>query len=75
MEVRMLQPIAVLVFGLIVIVLESAVLLKKQQGFGPSSIRMIGVTLVLTIATFLAVSTQAQDRFGQSLGFLGTIVG
>jgi hypothetical protein len=70
-----LQPIAVLVFGLIVIVIESYILLKRQQGVGSSTIRIFGVTLVLTIAMFLAVSSQAQDRFGQSLGFLGTIAG
>jgi hypothetical protein len=70
-----MQAIAVLVFGLMVIILESIIMMRRQQGIGPSFIRIVGVTLVLTVAVFLAVSNQAQDRFGQSLGFLGTIAG
>ena len=71
----MWPSVAVLIFGLIVIMIEAAILMKRQQGIGSSAIRFIGVTLILTMAMFLAVSNQAQDRFLQSLAFLGTIAG
>ncbi len=71
----MVQSIAVLVFGLIVVLIEAAILIKRQQGLGWSTIRIIGMTLILTFAIFLAVSNQAQDRFLQSIAFLGTIAG
>jgi hypothetical protein len=70
-----MESIAVLIFGLAVIGLEVYMLVKKGQGLGWSTIRMVGVTLVLTIGMFLGVSSQSQDHFGQSLGFLGTIAG
>ncbi len=71
----MWSSIAVLIFGLVVIMIEAAMLIKRQQGIGWSAIRFIGVTLILTMAVFLAVSNQAQDRFLQTLAFLGTIAG
>ena len=46
---------------------------EKMEGFGPQAVRIIGVTLVLTIAAFLTVSGQAQDRFSQMVGLLGTV--
>jgi hypothetical protein len=69
--------IAILVFGFLVLGLEVLVLLKreKMEGFGPQAVRIVGVTLMVTIAAFLAVTSQAKDQFSQMVGLLGTIAG
>ena len=75
MEAGATLPIAFLVFGALVILMEIVVLYRKNQGFGPQAVRIVGVTIVLTFAVALAASTLSVDRLTAIIGLLGTLAG
>ncbi len=68
-------PIAFLVFGAVVIGMEVFVLYRKDQGFGPQAVRIVGVTIILVIAAALASTNLALDRLTPLIGLLGTLAG
>lgn len=65
----------VLIFGLLIIGLEVVVMLKLQKGWGTQSIRVTGLTLVLTSGLFLIVTGYSQEQIAPMIGLLGTITG
>jgi hypothetical protein len=71
----MSESIAILCFGFAVILLEIVVLIRKQQGFGPQAVRIVGVTVIITVAAFLAISGAGKESLSQMIGLLGTIAG
>lgn len=65
----------VLGFGVLLIGLEIAVMLRLKKGWGHQSIRIVGLTLVLTSGLFLIVTGYSQDQIAPMIGLLGTIIG
>src|SRR5713226_3309219 len=65
----------ILIFGFLTILLEVLVMLKLQKGWGTQSIRIVGLTLVLTSGLFLIVTGYSQDQIAPMIGLLGTITG
>lgn len=67
--------LAVLGFGLIILVLQMAVMLKVGKGWGPNAIRISGLTLVVISGVFLITAGYTQDQIAPMIGLLGTIAG
>src|SRR5258705_9738117 len=67
--------IAILAFGLVVIIGVLYVILKKNQGFGPNSVSMVGITLIIVTSLFLVTSGYAEKQITPVIGLLSTIVG
>lgn len=71
-----ITPLAILVFGAIVLAIE---MWAKTPGWGTDSTRIVGLTLVVVAALFLAIAF-AQMRASQELaaaafGLLGVVAG
>jgi hypothetical protein len=69
----MSNPIAVLIFGAVVIVAEVAIMIFRGQNWGPHSVRIVGLTLVVVTAVFLAVSDS--QRAGAAYALMGVLAG
>lgn len=65
----------VLVFGIVIIGMEIAVMLRLKKGWGTQSIRITGITLVLISGIFLIVAGYSQEQIAPMIGLLGTIIG
>jgi hypothetical protein len=65
----------ILVFGFLVIGLQVLVMLRLKKGWGTQSIRVVGLTLVLTSGLFLIVTGYSQEQIAPMIGLLGTITG
>ena len=72
---QVLLSISVLVFGLAIMAGELLVMLKREKGWGPSSIQIVGLTLVVTAGLFLITAGYSQDQIAPMVGLLGTIAG
>lgn len=70
-----LLGLAILMFGLIVIFLEMALMAIQRKGWGIQSTRIVGITLIVTIGAFLIVAGYSQEQISPMIGLLGTIVG
>ena len=66
--------IAVLVFGLIIILLE-IFLIKTRQISSEDSIKFIVITLIITSTLFLITAGYSNDQIAPAVGLLGTIAG
>ena len=66
---------AALIFGGFVILIEVIVMLKRGRGWGTDSVRIVGLTLVIIVAMFLATSTISAERLSAAYALLGTIAG
>ena len=62
-------------FALIIIILQSAVLLRAAKGWGPQSTRVFGITLTVTMGTFLITAGYSQEQIAPMMGILGTLLG
>lgn len=67
--------IAVLSFGLIIILMIGLVLLKRQRGFGNMTVKLIGLTIIITASIFLIVTGYSENQIAPVIGLLGTIAG
>ena len=65
----------VLAFGILIIILEVLVMLRLKKGWGTQSIRIVGLTLVLTSGLFLIVTGYSQQQIAPMVGLLGTMTG
>ena len=69
-------PIAILVFGAVIVALE---IYGKDLGYGPNSIRMLGLTLVIIAILFLvaivAAAKVSAETAAAGFGLLGAIAG
>ncbi len=69
-------PVAVLVFGTIILVTE---MLTKTQGWGTGSIRIVGLTIVVVAVLFLTVafsqSSTPKELPAAAFGLLGVVAG
>lgn len=69
---------SVLIFGSLVIVLEIVVVLFQEKVWDPGDcIRLVGLTVVISFAIFLATARVdvGDNTFTALIGFLGTIAG
>jgi hypothetical protein len=74
-EPEIYLSIAVLAFGLILTILECIIIIKKDMGWNVDSIRIVGITLVVTAGLFLIPASYSNDQIAPLIGLLGTIVG
>lgn len=66
---------AMLGFGALVVVSIVAVLIRKNQGFGPQTVRLLLITLVITAGAFLITAGYSNDQMAPMYALLGTIAG
>jgi hypothetical protein len=71
----MSDNIAILAFGAIVIIAESAVLIFRGRAWGPSSVRLTGLTVVIIATLYLAASSLSSDRVSAAYAVLGVVAG
>lgn len=67
--------LAVLGFGLVILALQIALMFKVGKGWGPNSIRICGLTLVIISGIFLITAGYSQAQVAPVIGLLGTIAG
>ena len=65
----------VLGFGVLLVGLQTLVMLRLQKGWGNQSVRIVGITLVITSGLFLIVTGYSQEQIAPMIGLLGTIIG
>jgi len=63
----------VLIFGAVVLVAEAAIMIVRGHNWGPQSVRMLAITLIIIASVFLAVSDS--QRVGAAYALLGVIAG
>lgn len=66
-------PWGMLVFGLLVIAAAFYTFWRKDQGFGISNLRVVGLILVITFASVLAMTDA--PNLNIAIGLLGAIAG
>lgn len=62
-------------FGLILVGMEILIIFKKEQGWGANSLRIVGLTIVLTAGLFLITAGYSEAQITGMIGLLGTIAG
>ena len=70
-----LLSISVLAFGLIVLMCEMAIIWRSAKAWSPLSVRIVGLTLALTIGLFLIPAGYTEKQIAPLMGMLGTAVG
>jgi hypothetical protein len=71
----MSESIAVLIFGAVVIIGEVVVMIWRGRGWGPLSIRITGLSLIIIATVFLVVSSVSSDRLSAAYALLGGAFG
>ena len=71
----MTEAIGVLLFGAFVLGIEVAVMIFRGRGWGPLSVRIFGVSLIVVATIFLAVSAIPGDRLSAAYAILGGAFG
>jgi hypothetical protein len=66
---------SVLGFALVIIILQAAVMLRSAEGWGVQSTRVFGITLTVTMGTFLITAGYSQNQIAPMMGILGTLLG
>jgi len=82
-EIYSIQPISagfylsigVLTFGLILMCLAIFMTLKRPEGWGIHSTRIIGLILVIVAGLFLITAGYSANQIAPMIGLLGTIAG
>ncbi len=72
---QVVLSIAVLVFGLLIAGASILVMIKRQRGWGPRSIQVVGLTLVITAGLFLITAGYSENQIAPMIALLGTIAG
>lgn len=67
--------IAVLIFGLIIIVGVMFIMFKQNKPWNSNSIQMVGLIMVVTASIFLMTAGYSTKQVTPVIGLLGTIVG
>lgn len=67
--------IGVLGFCVLVLGLEVLVMLRTRVTWGPTTVRIFGLTLVINSGLFLITAGYSQDQIAPMMGLLGTIAG
>lgn len=72
---EIILSLSVLVFGLLILGGQLLMLLKLRQGWNVNSMRVAGLTLVITAGIFLITAGYSQEQIAPMVGLLGTIAG
>jgi hypothetical protein len=67
--------LAILFFGMILAIMEILVVIRKGTGWDIESVRLLGLTLVITVGAFLIPAGYSQEQIAPLVALLGTIVG
>jgi hypothetical protein len=73
--IEIVLSIGVLAFGVILMGFEIWVIAKSRQYWDALSIKIVGLTLVVTAGMFLIVAGYSQDQAAPLMGLLGTVAG
>jgi len=75
-SIEIVLSVALLVFALVLIGMEAFIIVKAEKTWAPSSImKLIGLTLLVTMAVLLVVAGYDQDQIAPVIGLLGVIAG
>lgn len=75
-SIEIVLSVGLLLFTLILIGLEAYIIIKAQKAWAPMNIvRLIGLTLILCIASFLVVAGYGKEQLSSVIGLLGVIAG
>jgi hypothetical protein len=69
----MSNAMAVLIFGGVVIAAEAAIMIARGHSWGPHSVRIVGMSLIIIATVFLALS--GSERVGAAYALLGVFAG
>jgi heme/copper-type cytochrome/quinol oxidase subunit 3 len=69
----MANTTAVLIFGALVIAAEAGIMIVRGHSWGPHSVRIVGLSLIIVMTVFLAVSSA--ERAGAAYALLGVFAG
>lgn len=72
---KAILAIAFLLFGAAITIAEVFVLYRKNQGFGPQAVRIVGLTIVLSIVAALTSADIPLERLTAVIGLLATLAG
>jgi hypothetical protein len=67
--------VGVLVFGILAMGMQILVMLRQNRYWDVWSIKIVGLTLVISSGLFLIVAGYSQDQVAPMMGILGTVVG
>lgn len=71
----MTSTYALLIFGAIVIGLEILVMIRRGKGWGTTSSRLVGLTLVAVLTVFVFLARNPEDDVAPVFAIIGTIAG
>ena len=74
-KAAMTLSLGLLLFGIIILGLEITLTLQIAKRWSQSSIRLIGLTLVILAGLFLITAGYSQQQIAPMIGLLGTIAG
>jgi hypothetical protein len=67
--------LAVLLFGFLTMAPQVTVMVFRHKGWGPESIKVVGLSLVIVAALFLVTAGYSANQIAPVIGLLGTIAG
>lgn len=67
--------IAILLFGLILLLAQGGMFVLRKQNFGQQYTRLSGLTLIIVSAIFLVTTGFPQEQVSPAFALLGTIAG
>lgn len=75
-SIEIVLSVSVLIFTLVLIGIEAAIIVKSRKNWAPKSItKLIGLTLLISITVLLVVAGYDQDQIAPVTGLLGVIAG
>ena len=75
-SIEIVLSVALLLFTLILFALEALIIMRASKTWAPLSIlRLLGLTLIVCIATLLVVAGYGKDQIAPVTGLLGVIAG
>jgi len=75
-SIEIVLSVSLLLFTLLLIGLEAFIISRAGKNWAPNSIiRLIGLTLIVSIAAVLVVAGYGEDQIAPVIGLLGVIAG
>ncbi|MBK9336721.1 MAG: hypothetical protein IPM98_09040 [Lewinellaceae bacterium] len=75
MDKSVLNPILILAIAAITIGCLIGIFRKQKEGFGPFTLKIYGLTLVIGVGAIMTLAEVEQDRFTAFMGILIAIAG
>jgi hypothetical protein len=74
-DIEIYLSVAVLAFGLILIIFTGVVALKKNSGWDQEATRIFAVSVIVTAGLFLITAGYSDQQIAPMFGLLGTMIG